>query len=310
MPRDEKRRKHEVPQNLGSAFVPKEAVFNNATDPSTWAMHPRPPHCMKPPGAVPKLQALHGTGFTFLRGPNTFSFPPPVPGEMAVWIITVLNCWYMRAHCKGLLFLDWVGGGPFQQCVRARCMELCFSGPFVRDTAIFQLEAIWDARMGLLEVPEGGHLYPSIRNGWFAVSGVDTGISLLWGGETVDVGNSRCKPSVLIFSPSHYGHFSPNEGVIRSKMKTWPLFFGGRYCLQCLICPLAVWSYRLVLAWCILRTKHVFPPSFLSCLPNSCLEQTSFVAPSDKQSSAPNTDVEVHLLATLPTTRGLELDDL
>lgn len=44
-------------------------------------------------------------------------------------------------------------------------MELCFSGPFVRDTAIFQLEAIWDAGMGLLEVPEGGHLHPSIRNG-------------------------------------------------------------------------------------------------------------------------------------------------
>lgn len=34
-----------------------------------------------------------------------------------------------------------------------------------RDRAIFQLEAIWDARMGLLEVPEGGHWHPSMRNG-------------------------------------------------------------------------------------------------------------------------------------------------
>lgn len=100
--------------------------------------------------------------------------------------------------------------------------------------------------------------------------------------------------------PSHCVHFSPNEGVIRSKMKMWPLFFGGRYCLQGLLCPSAVWAYRLVLAWCIFRTKHVFPPSFLSCLPNSCLEQTSFIAPSDKQSSAPNRDVEIHFWQPCP----------
>lgn len=144
-----------------------------------------------------------------------------------------------------------------------------------------------------------------------AVSGVDAGIYLLWRGEIVDVGNSRCKPSVLIFPPSHCVHFFPIEGVIRSKMKTWPLFLGGRYCLQCLLCPSAVWAYRLVLAWCIFRTKHIFfPPSFLSYVPNSCLEQNSFIAPSDKQSSAPNRDVEIHLSATLPTAVGLELDDL
>lgn len=79
----------------------------------------RPGH-MEPLKARQKLQGQRSAGFTFLRGPNKSFFPPCFPGEMPVRIVTVLNCWwYMRAHCKGLLFLEELWGGHFQQCVRA-----------------------------------------------------------------------------------------------------------------------------------------------------------------------------------------------
>lgn len=52
----------------------------------------RRPGRMEPLKARQKLQGQHGAGFTFLRGPNKSAFPPSIPGEMAVWIVTVLNC--------------------------------------------------------------------------------------------------------------------------------------------------------------------------------------------------------------------------
>lgn len=54
--------------------------------------------------------------------------------------------------------------------------------------------------MCLLEVPEGGHLYPTRKNGSLNISRVDTGIYLLqilWGREIVDGGDNRCKPSIF-----------------------------------------------------------------------------------------------------------------
>lgn len=46
---------------------------------------------MKPPEAVPKNSCM-ALDVHFFEGLTRFPSPPPVPGEMAVWIITVLNC--------------------------------------------------------------------------------------------------------------------------------------------------------------------------------------------------------------------------
>lgn len=59
--------------------------------------------------------------------------------------------------------------------------------------------------MCLLEVPEGGHSYPTRKNGSLNISRVDTGIYLLqvlWGREIVDVGDNRCKPSIFTVLPT------------------------------------------------------------------------------------------------------------
>lgn len=73
-----------MPQNLGSAFVPKEAVFNKTTVPPTRAIHPRPPHCMKAPETVPKnSKSCMALDLHFFEGLTRF---PSLPLSLEKWL--------------------------------------------------------------------------------------------------------------------------------------------------------------------------------------------------------------------------------